>query len=204
MLLVAVFDIDSTLANNTHRADLLKKRCSVCLYEPVPVGHHSPCPSCGSTSSTVNQSSWDKFLDADAVSKDTPIDSSVKILNKLRQDGVPIAFVTGRNRKSLGLVTEDWLRKYVGWQGHDIEPLFMREESEESLEASIYKNQALSKLKTQLNYIYDTSKFYFIFFEDDPHVFNVYNKHGLVVKCPQGCQYLYPKGADWVENSFSI
>jgi hypothetical protein len=44
----------------------------------------------------------------------------------------------------------------------------------------------------------------FIFFEDDPHVFPVYDKYGLVIRCPQGYQHFMPPGPRFMEQARSI
>lgn len=187
---VFVFDIDSTIADNTHRASLLEKHCTVCLYSPFPVDQRAVCPSCSSGVAQVTQESWDKFLDVEAVMKDTPIPGAIQMLNKLRELGAEIYFLTGRHRSKLGTVTEAWLKQHAGWRPES-EPLFMREKSEERTTASTYKERALKRLK---DHVADESALYF-FFEDDPHVFNLYNKHGIVVRCPEAWDHFIPMGS---------
>ena len=197
MKTVYVFDIDSTIANNDHRAALLEKRCSVCLHSPVPQGHHQPCPVCGSTVSKITQSSWDAFLDADLVAKDAPIPRAIACLERLRSMGAHITFITGRNVRKMGPVTKAWLRDHAGWDEKS-ETLYMRQPDEEGMTASVYKERALQRLKDDLG-----EECVFIFFEDDHHVFNLYNKHGIVVKCPEAWDFICPEGARGEEAAWA-
>lgn len=189
MRTIWIFDIDSTLADNDHRAALLHKQCNACLYSPVPAGHHAPCPNCGCTSASISQESFDKFLDIDLVSKDKPIEKAVKALNRIREMGGEVKFITGRGELRMGAVTRAWLRDHAGWQEAS-EELVMRAEDEEDLRASVYKERAVQRIKDQAG-----EPVLFIFFEDDPHIFNVYNKHGLCVKCPGAWDFICPEGS---------
>lgn len=193
MKTIWVFDIDSTIANNNHRAALLQKRCNVCLYSPMPQPHHAPCPNCGGTTASPTQESWDAFLDVDLVAKDSPIPGAIEVLDKLRSHGAEIRFLTGRNDPDMGDVTRAWLRDHAGWQ-EDSEPLYMRSHEERGLAASVYKERALKRLKDDVG-----EECLLVFFEDDPHVFNLYNKHGIVVKCPEVWQFFCPEGARGAE-----
>jgi hypothetical protein len=194
--LVAVFDIDGTLANHNHRAAILQKRCSVCLHEPVPVGHHVPCPTCGSTISTPTQESWDAFLDSDLMAQDPVIVQGLEVLEKLRTLGAEIHYITGRTRALTGEVTADWLKFKCGRTESEL--LIMREP--EDLEpASGYKEKAYKRLVEQIG-----SDGVFFFFEDDPHVFPVYDKYGIVVRCPQGLQHFMPPGPRYAEQDRNI
>lgn len=195
--LVAVFDIDGTLANHNHRAALLHKRCTVCLHEPMPVGHHAPCPTCGNTLSTHTQESWDAFLDPELVAQDPPILAGIEVLDRLRELGAEIAFITGRRRCHLGEATESWLRHHAKRQDH--ETLIMRGEEHEGVPASIYKEESVKLLHEIIG-----SDGVFLFFEDDPHVFPVYDKYGLVIRCPQGYQHFMPPGPRFIEQARSI
>lgn len=196
---VAIFDIDSTLANNGHRAALLRKRCSICLHEPMPVGHHAPCPSCGGTDSTHTQESWDAFLNLDLMAQDTPIPQAVEVLERLRELGAEIHFITGRRRSRAGAVTEDWLRHHCK-RDEENEILLMREDyctedDNDLVPASVYKGRAIKRMH---NLIGDEGVFFF--FEDDHHVFPVYDKYGIVIRCPQGWQHFMPPGARYAEQ----
>lgn len=199
---VAIWDIDGTLANHNHRAALLQKKCSVCLHEPMPVGHHVACPSCGGTVSTVKQESWDNFLKPELMLKDTAIPSAVRVLNLLRSKGSHIHFITGRRRSLSGEVTEKWLKQHCSWNPNK-ELLFMREEHLEAdkdlVPASIYKERAFKRLTDQIG-----SDGVFLFFEDDPHVFDVYGKYGLVFQSPQVWVSLMPVSPRDTEHLWSI
>ena len=196
--IVSVWDIDGTIANHDHRAQLLKKRCAACLHEPMPVGHHASCPVCGGTSSRTTKESWDAFLDPDIMYQDTPIEDGLKVLDKLRSLGSEIHFITGRSRSDVGEVTEEWLKFRVG-RIKETEHLLMRESVNEGEPASVYKGRAILKLKEMIG-----SDGVFYFFEDDPHVFSVYSEHGIVIQCPEGLKYFMPEGSKNVEPRYTI
>lgn len=196
--LVAVFDIDGTLANHNHRAAILRKRCDVCLHEPMPVGHHEPCPTCGSTDSTPTQESWDAFLDSDLMAQDPVIIAGLEVLQRLRDLGADIHFITGRNRANSGEVTADWLKFKCG-RRDETELLLMREAEDLDLPASQYKEKAIKRLQDKIG-----DEGIFLFFEDDPHVFPVYDKHGIVIRCPQGLQHFMPPGPRYAEQNRNI
>lgn len=199
---VAIWDIDGTLANNNHRAALLQKQCAVCLYEPMPIGHHAACPSCGSTTSRIKQSSWDNFLSLELMALDPPIIQAVEVLDLLREKGAEIHFITGRRRSRSGEVTEAWLKKHVKWNP-DKELLFMREEhlsaDKDLVPASVYKQRAFKRLTDTIG-----DDGVFLFFEDDPHVFETYNQYGLVFRSPQVWAHLNPPSPRDAEQLWSI
>lgn len=187
---VAVWDIDGTLANHNHRAKLLQKQCAVCLYEPMPVGHHAACPNCGGTVSCTKQESWDNFLKPELMMLDPVIPAALDVLNLLREKGAEIHFITGRRRSRSGQVTEHWLKTNCAWKT-DKEILIMREEhlheDKDLVPASIYKERAFKRLTAQIG-----TEGVFLFFEDDPHVFEVYGKYGLVFRSPEVWTHLMP------------
>jgi hypothetical protein len=197
-----VFDIDSTLADNGHRSALLQQYCTACLfYLPSngPLVHRSitECPNCGGTSLTKTQSSWDEFLDPIQVSLDRPIAKGVRVLNRLRELGGEIHFITGRNEPDLGEVTKQWLKDHCGWNPNK-EKLIMRQEEDRGFTASVSKERSLERLKKEVDI---GGGALYIFFEDDPHVFNLYNKHGIVIRCPEGWDHIMPDGAWGLEPS---
>jgi phosphoglycolate phosphatase-like HAD superfamily hydrolase len=194
---VAVWDIDGTLADHGHRAGLLEKRCTVCLHQPMPTGHHEACPTCGNTSSTVTQASWDNFLNPDLMAEDTPIPKALEVMDQLRKYGTEVHYITGRSRDNSWAVTEYWLQYHVDKRTDEM--LFMREAEDKGAPASVYKERAVARLKEKIG-----SEGLFLFFEDDPHVFPVYNKHGIVVRCPQGLEHFMPNGVNSVEEAWHI
>jgi hypothetical protein len=111
--------------------------------------------------------------------------------------GAKIVFLTGRNEPVLGDVTKAWLKNHAGWLPES-EPLFMRLSGEEGLPASVYKERALQRLKSSLE-----EEHMLIFFEDDPHVFNLYNKHGLCIRCPEAWEWFCPAGVRGAEPALS-
>lgn len=200
---VAVFDIDGTLANHNHRVALLEKKCVVCLHSPMPVGHHMPCPSCGGTVATIKEETWQNFLNQEMMGEDPPIVAAVEVLMLLREKGAHIHFITGRRRSRSGETTEKWLKKYVDWNPSK-EYLFMREDDctepdNDLVPASVYKDRAFHRLTSKIG-----KEGVFLFFEDDPHVFETYGKYGLVFRSPQVWTHLMPPSPRDTEQLWSI
>ncbi len=195
--LVAIFDIDSTLADNDHRAELLEEYCVACLHRPFPKDvPNAECINCGGTSAKITQESFDAFLEPELLAKDPLIPGALKVLEKLRSHDVEIHFITGRNEKNTGDVTKAWLRDHVGWDSSK-EKLMMRQQEDSGLSASLYKERALQRLHKEA----DLEGALLVFFEDDPHVFNVYNKYGIVIQCPHAWDLLIPEGASAPERA---
>lgn len=192
--MVAVIDIDTTIANNDARAELLQKHCVVCggpkTHEP-----HSTCPTCLiETADKIAQESWDTFLRPDLMALDKPERKGVEAIRRMRAHNIEFHFITGRN-EGLREVTEEWLRQYVGWDP-ERESLVMRGQADRDTPASVYKERALKRLIAMRD-LHDAA---FIFFEDDPWVFGTYAKYGICVKCPEGWDYFCPEAARSLEN----
>lgn len=192
--IVAVIDIDTTLANNDARAELLQKHCVVCggpkTHEP-----HSVCPTClMETDDKITQDSWDTFLRPDLMALDTPVQKGVAAIRRMRQMDIEFHFITGRN-EGLREVTEEWLKQNVGWKP-DRERLVMRGRTEGDMAASVYKEAALNRLIEEEG-LQDVA---FLFFEDDPWVFRMYSKYGICVKCPEGWEHFCPEAARSLER----
>jgi hypothetical protein len=197
MTTVHIFDIDTTIANNTHRAELLTRTCVVCLA-PKGSAHRAPCPTCHKeTASRTAQEDWDTFFDPALVIKDTVQPKSLLYANKLRARRANVHFLTGRS-EPLREVTELWLTTKFNKQ--DGEELIMRPEVEDGLLASQFKERALHRLSVASGYGPDTM---FFFYEDDPHVLGMYGKHGIVVQCPEAWEYLVPDQAVAAEMPFA-
>jgi hypothetical protein len=185
MKTVFVIDIDTTIANNEHRSSVLEKECMVCLA-PVEVGHRSFCANCGSTDSKIKQSSWDSFLQPDVVKNDTPVPKAQDAIYKMRELGMEFHFITGRNY-TLRPITEEWLQEHFGWDSNK-EALIMRGEEDEGVASSVYKERALMTLIKDR----DLKNARFIFMEDDPYVFRMYQQYGIVIRCPEGWEHWLP------------
>ena len=191
---VAVIDIDTTLANNDARAELLQKHCVVC-GGPKTHGVRSVCPTCLiETDDNIAQESWDIFLRPDLLALDLPVRKGVDAIRRMRKLDMEFHFITGRN-EGLRPVTEEWLRQYVGWDSSR-EELMMRGPEDRNTAASVYKESALHRL-VELRGLQDAA---FIFFEDDPWVFRMYAKYGICVKCPEGWEHFCPEAARSLEN----
>lgn len=194
--MVAIIDIDTTIANNDARAELLQKECVICggakTHEP-----HSVCPTClVETDDKISQKSWDTFLRPDLMALDTPVERGVEAIKSMRKHGMEFHFITGRNEK-LREVTEEWLRHHIDWDSSR-ESLMMRGSEDSDTRASVYKERALHRLikERQLN-VDDVS---FLFFEDDAWVFKMYSKYGICVKCPEAWDFFCPEHEQSVER----
>lgn len=187
MKTVHIFDIDSTIADNSHRARLLEKICAICLSKKSD-GHHAPCHTCGmETEDIIDQAAWDKFFDPVLVGQDVPIDGAQRYISRLRSLNQEIHFLTGRSEADVRRVTQQWLRNH--FNKTDQEELIMRPRHEEELKASMYKEAAFLRFRNSRSYPKDTL---FYFYEDDTHIVNMYNQYGIVVKCPEAWAYLMP------------
>ena len=161
---VCVVDIDSTLANNEHRAVHLT------------FDEHGKIP----------QESWDLFLRTDLMVLDEPQAHAREVLDYMRGHGYEVIFLTGRNAK-LREVTEYWLTQHMGWDSEH-EPLLMRGLDKVDVPASKLKEHIF------LEYVntHSLSDACFMFFEDDKHVLSVWRKYGLVFQCPEVWRYMNP------------
>jgi hypothetical protein len=148
------------------------------------------------TDDKIAQSSWDTFLSPELMALDEPVVEGTECIHKMRKLGIEFHFVTGRN-EGLRPVTEEWLRKYVGWNP-ERESLYMRGPKDANTPASVYKEGALKQLIED----HDAEDAAFIFFEDDEYVFRMYSKYGICVKCPEGWKYFCPEHGRGVEATW--
>jgi len=192
MKTVFVIDIDTTIADTDERAKLLEKECMLCL-DKVPAGKGSLCPTCGSADHKVSPSSWDAFLGPDVLSLDKPFPKAQAALHAMAVHGMEFHFITGR-REGLRVPTTVWLEEHFGYDPAR-SSLIMRGPDYENVAASVYKEDAFNRLK-RIRGLTNTS---FIFFEDDPYVFRVYQQYGIVIKCPEGWDHWCPEAAAGAE-----
>lgn len=184
--MIHIIDIDTTIANNSSRASLLRKTCKTCLGTVDP-GHRSICANCGSDESIIDQSSWDMFLNPDLIEQDTPEPEAQRVIRSFQKFGVSHHYLTGRN-DGLRQITETWLTTHFGFD-KDKNKLIMRPSNSEGVSASAYKEDAFLTLRKELG---ETASY--IFYEDDPHVFTMYEQYGLVLRCPEAWEFLMPLG----------
>lgn len=195
MKTVHIFDIDSTIADNSARQALLKLTCTVCL-SPKPREKSADCPTCKrQTQSSNTQEDWDMFFDPELVIKDTVCPGALEYAEKLRAAGQTVHFVTGRSEVCRP-VTERWLNEKFGRLPP--EQLIMRSAAQDGIPASQYKEAAWLGLQSQLGECFP------YFYEDDPHVLPMYARYGIVVQCPEAWQYLMPAGKTSGEKSWTI
>ena len=140
MRTVAIIDIDTTIANNEHRADLLTRVCTKCAK---PMGGKRgqdkwPVCECGNTAYHAPPSSWEAFLHPEAVSKDTPQPHALDVINTMRKNHWYVTFMTARGER-LRDVTEKWLNTHINRQVG--EPLIMRPVNKDGVPSSQMKEQ---------------------------------------------------------------
>lgn len=174
MTTVAVIDIDTTLADCDHRAAHLVK----------------------DESGKITQASWDTFLDPELMTQDTPVPHAREVIDSMRQKGYQIVFLTGRNER-LRSVTEAWLREHIGYNTHT-ELLLMRPQTKDSVPASVCKQEMFDKYVRR----WTAPDVSYLFFEDDAHVLGVWQKYGLVFKCPEAWATMNPAVLEGDEPSW--
>ena len=189
---VFIIDIDTTIANNDHRASLLSRVCASCGISLSPSARGA-CSRCGSFETRIPQESWDDFLQEELIAKDSVEVGAKRTIDAFRKFGFEFHFITGRNgtKANRRAVTEQWLRDNVDWNP-DQELLFMRTFADEGKVASVYKEAAFKRLCAAKGYGLYVN---FIFFEDDHFVFNTYEKYGIVISSPGCWEFFAPAGA---------
>lgn len=150
-----IFDIDSTIANNDHRAHFL---------QPAPDGK-------------IHQHQWDAFLDPELVALDTPIPGALAFVQQLQARHVYYAFLTGRN-DGLRKVTAAWLRKHGFVLNGMVYRLLMRPQGEISTASSFKERHALDLYDRH-------GPNALTFFDDDVHVLPMLAKYGVAFKAPE-------------------
>lgn len=180
---VLVFDIDSTLADNSARAELLARVCTVCLgaYEGAIAHRAAFCETCQThTKPKIIQGTWDKFMDPEAFAMDVPVAGAAEFVAHCRELGYTIVYLTGRHERGRE-ATEAWLNQHMSRA--PTEQLIMRDA--DNTPASQMKEKLFLKFRGEFGYPRNAGPPSYIFFEDDPHVFDVYQRYGIVLKCPE-------------------
>ena len=194
---VFIVDIDSTLADHSHRLPLLKKYCSQCGKDAsAGITLHTInldtrvtkqiCSNCDCDVLTIPTQSWANFCQPHLMANDAPIEKAKAVLAKARAVGTDIHFITGRSEDSR-VVTEEWLTKHFGFDKRDSK-LLMRAENTYTgrgvnhLPASLHKQWCFHELRRMCGYY--GSGFLFMFFDDDMHVLDMYKQFGLTFKAP--------------------
>jgi hypothetical protein len=184
MNLIFVVDIDGTLADNSHRAALLEYVCIACGTKVSG----EQCSACGGADTEPLQSSFDSFMDPTLIALDAVAPGAAEAIASLRSLATgKIVFLTGR-RETTADSTKLWLAEKVGWLPGK-EPLIMRSAKHFDLPASKYKLIQADKLSRENP---DSS---FMFFEDDPHIFDVFRRFGVVLKAPECWKHWNPRGS---------
>lgn len=197
---VHIFDIDVTIADCSHRAQLLEQTCVVCLaVKPLPM--NSPCSvCCMPTRSRVSEQSWNAFFDPELMYQDPVIPPALVHANKLRKAGEEIHFLTSRSEVSRDVTTR-WLTDKFDLS-QEREQLFMRPLDQEGVPSSVYKERQLHKMSVVLSRPLDSTLYYF--YEDDARVISTYRKYGVVIQCPQAWEHINPELEVSVETGWEI
>ena len=180
-MITCVIDVDRTIAENSARAMLLEKSCKACGGFNTA---ESYCINCGSDLVAFTDESFEAFLDPELMACDLPIASAQRAIGRFRDLGYNLVFLTGRKEVEHRDVTESWLIKYFDFNGKD--KLCMRKVTDAGMKASDYKE------KTFLGFR-DNSTTY-MFFDDDPYIWTMYSKYGLVFRCPDAWEHMSPRG----------
>jgi predicted kinase len=151
-----ILDIDGTIADLTHRREILQSKCSHCLgtgYQPDPnlADMDINCAACNGKG--LGKKDWYKFYSL--ISLDTPITPIVDLVNYLREKGYRIFVVSGRpiswGDLEIGKETVAWLKKHNIFYDH----IFMRQGGD-GREDTIVKQEILDKLpKNRIAYVLD-------------------------------------------------
>lgn len=193
---IFVFDIDSTIADNNHRAVLLMKHCKNCGALVDGHAHRQLCQVCGCTEHHTPQKCWDAFLEPSLILKDSPIPDAQRLIQQLKDLKMEYIYLTGRN-EGLRPATTEWLCTHFG----ETSPvLWMRKLEWDNMPASQAKERLLKEYIYENRLHPDLDRF--VFFEDDTHVFGMYRKYGVVVQCPEGLKYFCPQHATDKEPSW--
>lgn len=155
--MIAVLDIDGTLANYHHRKYLIDKHF-------------------------LTKKDWDKFFDPLLVYKDKPIVNTQTIIKKFMSSFDDVVFLTGRPER-LRDVTLMWLAEhYDVMPGHT--HLMMRpanlNNTENMLERAKFKSLVFEK-RILLRYLNET----FLFVDDDLQILQHLAKYGICLKAPE-------------------
>lgn len=191
---IAIIDIDSTIANNSHRSHHLETVCKNSCKTRMRFENSNGriCASCSGTEFHIPQSAWDAFLQPELLIQDSVVPYSLEVVENLRERGIKIYYLTGRNEKHRP-VTEQWLRENFSWNEFT-EKLLMRDLSGAGVPASVMKE----KIFLEQVYYKHFAAFY-SFYDDDDHVLSMYSKYGLTFKAPDVWKTMYvehPKEAE--------
>lgn len=185
---VAIIDVDTTLANNDHRAKDLKRFCVKCA-QPMVGSHFDavlPVCACGSSEYAIPQNIWDAFLAPEQMLLDTPQPHALEVLEDLRKHRWWIVFMTGRNEKYRS-ITEQWLNRNMNRRVLS-EVVLMRSQAMAGLPASVVKEQMFLDWRSKQNLVNNT----FVFFEDDRFVLGMWKSYGMVHLCPEAWASMNP------------
>lgn len=181
---IHIFDVDVTIADNSHRVGLLNRTCVSCLGKMPVVDYRYCLTCCRETESVTDPGSLELFHTPELILKDEPVAKALEYANVLRKHGAPVHFLTGRLETSREATTL-WLKKKFNLQPG--ETLTMRSLDEERIKTYQYKDNAFQRVfKSQHK---DTL---FIFYEDEMSNLAMFKKHGLAFKCPEAWAHLVP------------
>lgn len=185
-MITHIFDVDKTLADNEHRVSVLRKQCVVCGHAQRHGALHVPCEMCGAVNMKNDQSSWDDFFDHDLMMQDTPYPKAQAYVQKLLAENVPVHIITGRGEKTRA-TTETWLELHYGFDLTKTK-IKMRPVKMDGEVASKVKERSIKSLIQEEKL--EKSKLFI--YDDDPYVFEMYKKYGIVFKAPDCWEVINP------------
>ena len=117
-------------------------------------------------------------MDPKSFAMDVPVLGAADFVEHVRELGYTIVYLTGRHERG-----REETMKGLNQQMRriPIERLVMR--NADNTPASQMKEKLFLGLQRDLDAAHGRQ--HYIFFEDDPHVFDTYRQYGIVLKCPE-------------------
>jgi hypothetical protein len=187
--IVYTLDIDTTLADNTHRKYLLKDYCARCgaLSHIETIGSsYKMCANCGCDVFNIPKSSYVDYAEPRLLALDVPVPNTQWIV-KCLANRADINYITARAEDAYK-VTEQWLidnydfnperNKLITRSG----PSYADRVGVRIQPAATHKRLAFQELMKQRKY---DKKDFFIFIDDNYECLQMYAEYGLALKAPE-------------------
>lgn len=188
--MIALIDIDGTLADNSHRMHYIEPPCQACIQWRLDAGQkrYLNCIECDNTGISKNGKDWDAFYEPERLLADKPVPLAQQTVPRfIKAKGNFVFFHTGRPERTRK-TTVDWLRHHI-WPDvlgekldaiafiHGSPQLIMRKDGDHR-HARVYKEE-LPKALAELH------KDQLLFFDDDLRNRELYARYGLFFKAPE-------------------
>lgn len=192
-MITFVLDIDSTIADNDHRGELLRSQCAHCQH--ISSSLHE-CPKCGHAVAVL-QETWLQFVDPELMKLDKPIPKAQQAIKYFNNMGIPYIFLTGRN-ESFREVTTEWLHSHFEIPKNPT--ILMRALTDYKVPPSEYKErkfrswiETLAGRSPNSQWGDDYWPFLvtrdvygkYIFVDDDPFNLSMFQKYGPTLHAPE-------------------